>query len=127
MNELTPSTLPNVVREEKETCLIVKNPKADAKKFLKLYGHDSIQKVLDITALKDKYRSFESRRKLRDSYDVFLCDERVLPQLPALLGKTFFDVKKFPIPVELKSTTFNNHVEKALTALHMYIPSGDSM
>ena len=33
-----------------------------------------------------KYESFEAKRKLCNSYDLFLADERVLPSLPKLIG-----------------------------------------
>lgn len=48
--------------------------------------------------LREKYRQFEQKRQLCDSYDLFMADERVLPMLPGLLGKTFFDKKKYADP-----------------------------
>ena len=36
----------------------------------------------------------ESVRELRKAYETFLADDRVLPMLPPILGKTFFEVRK---------------------------------
>jgi len=38
------------------------------------------------------------------SYDLFLADDRILPLLPRLLGKKFFESKKFPISVKIKES-----------------------
>lgn len=40
------------------------------------------------------YKSFEAKRKLSASYDLFLCDKRVYGRLSTLLGKKFFEKKK---------------------------------
>lgn len=47
------------------------------------------------------YRSFEAKRKLSTSYDVFLCDKRVYDRLPTLLGKKFFEKKKYDLSEHL--------------------------
>ena len=49
-----------------------------------------ITKVIGISKLKAKYKQFEARRKLRESYDLFVVDDRVVQMMPQLLGKTFF-------------------------------------
>ena len=36
---------------------------------------------------RSKYESFEAKRKLCGSYDLFLADERILVHLPKLLGE----------------------------------------
>lgn len=56
---------------------------------------------MGVGKLRTDYKAFEVRRQLCNGYDLFLADERVLPLLPKLLGKTFFDKKKLPIPVDL--------------------------
>lgn len=50
--------------------------------------------VIGLSKLRANYRDYEAKRKLCDSYDVFLADERILPLLPKLLGKKFFQTKK---------------------------------
>lgn len=62
-----------------------------------------ITRVLGISKLKARYKSFESRRQLLAEHDVFLADARVITLLPNLLGKTFYkSSSKRPIPVNLE-------------------------
>lgn len=61
-----------------------------------------IGRVIDLGKLKKKYKSYESKRQLVAEYDLFLADDRILPALPEVLGKTFNANKnKRPIPVSL--------------------------
>ncbi len=53
-----------------------------------------------------RYESHEAKRELCKLYDLFLADERVLPMLPKLIGKSFFKKKKQPIPVDLTAKDF---------------------
>lgn len=63
-----------------------------------------ITKVISIKKLEAKFRSFESKRQLRDSYDLFLADDRIVTYLAKLLGKTFYNTTaKRPIPVSLEA------------------------
>ena len=50
--------------------------------------------VLDVSQVQKNYPSYEMKRKLRDSYAVFLADDRVLPILSKPLGKAFYKTKK---------------------------------
>ena len=59
--------------------------------------------MLGISKIKTRYKSFESRRQLASEYDVFLADDRVIPLLPRLLGKTVYEGTKRPIPVSLEA------------------------
>lgn len=52
--------------------------------------------------MKAKYKSFESRRQLKDEHDLFLADKRVVTLLPKVLGKTFYTGSKRPIPIDLE-------------------------
>ena len=60
------------------------------------------RQVLGISKLRNNYKAHEQKRKLCDSYDLFLADNRVIPILPKLIGKTFFSKKKQPVPVDLR-------------------------
>ena len=63
----------------------------------------SVKRVVGITKLKAKYKSYESRRQLLSEYDVFLADDRVITYLPGVLGKVFYSSgTKRPIPVTLE-------------------------
>ena len=59
-------------------------------------------RVLGVSKLKARYKSFESRRQLLGEYDVFLADDRVVPLLPKLLGKIVYETPKRPVPVSLE-------------------------
>ena len=50
--------------------------------------------MLGISKLKANYYPFEAKRKLCDSYDLFMADDRIIPSLPKLIGKSFFKKKK---------------------------------
>ncbi len=61
-----------------------------------------ITRVIGLSKLRAKYKSYESRRQLFREHDIFLADDRVIPSLPATLGKVFYKsgVKR-PVPVDL--------------------------
>jgi hypothetical protein len=61
----------------------------------------NIAKVIPLSKLKKDYFGFEAKRKLRGAYDIFLAYDRILGELPKLLGKMFSKKKKPPIPVNL--------------------------
>ena len=91
-------------------CLITPNPQ---RQFKEAIAHPSfsatlskrITKVISIDKLEAKYRSFESKRQLRDSYDLFLADDRIITYLAKSLGKTFYNTTaKRPIPVSLEAS-----------------------
>mmetsp|Transcript_15105 Transcript_15105/g.61846 ORF Transcript_15105/g.61846 Transcript_15105/m.61846 type:complete len:187 (+) Transcript_15105:146-706(+) len=81
--------------ENTEVCFIVKDPQRTVKDYLIENGPCGVTKVLGVSKLKARYKTFESKRQLCDSYDLFLADDRVLPLLPKLLGKQFFRSKKY--------------------------------
>ena len=60
-----------------------------------------ITKVITVQRLKTHYKSFESRRQLFSEHDLFLSDDKIVTQLPELLGKIFYKSGKRPIPVTL--------------------------
>ena len=51
-------------------------------------------KVIGVSKLKKTYGTYEVRRKLIASYDLFFADEKIKALLPPLLGKEFFERKK---------------------------------
>lgn len=61
-----------------------------------------ITRVIDLTHLKAKFKAYEAQRKLFNDHDIFLGDDRIINQLPKVMGKTFFkSTAKRPIPVVL--------------------------
>lgn len=87
-------------------CLITADPQRSVKNIVadsSFPEHLSsrIEKVIGYSKLKDRYKSFESRRQLLSEHDVFLADDRIIMRLVKTLGKVFYKSSKRPIPVQL--------------------------
>ncbi|KAL9032516.1 MAG: hypothetical protein Q9214_007938, partial [Letrouitia sp. 1 TL-2023] len=101
--------LPHSVNQSQTTsvCLITCDPQRIFKDSI---THPSfppalsskIQKVIGISKLKARYKSFESRRQLHNEHDVFLADDRAITLLPKALGKIFYKGPKKPVPIRLE-------------------------
>lgn len=114
-NRLKPGTIPlphpYTNAADSEICLITADPPASSSRAYKdLVKHPkfpaelstSIAKVIKVSSLRSKYKSFESLRKLYAEYDIFFADDRVIHMLPQILGKVFYKTTgKRPIPVSL--------------------------
>ncbi|KAK7208029.1 ribosomal protein L1/ribosomal biogenesis protein [Myxozyma melibiosi] len=76
----------------------------------------SLARIIGVSKLRSKFKTFEARRQLRDGYDLFLADDRIVAMLPPLLGKTFIGVKKMPIPIRFLGPTGkkNEETQKAV-------------
>jgi len=98
--------------DEVELCLICKDPQREYKD--KLAAQSVRAKVIGVSKLKKKYVPHEAKRQLCASYDLFVADQRVLPMLPALLGKTFFKKKKLPAVVDLKKRDLRAELEETV-------------
>ncbi|KAK7826630.1 putative ribosome biogenesis protein C8F11.04 [Quercus suber] len=83
-----------------------------------------ISKVLKLSKLKSDYRPFEAKRKLCDSYDMFFVDKRIVPLMPGLLGKHFYQKKKLPVPVDLTHKNWKEQIERARASALVYLRSG---
>ena len=86
-------------------CLITSDPQ---RSFKEVISHPSFPKplasqlrVLGVSKIKTRYKSFESKRQLVAEHDVFLADDRAITLLPRLLGKTLYETSKRPIPVNI--------------------------
>ncbi len=100
--------------EDTEVCLITKDDKSTVKSKLEekeikgvtkvillmlcyeyaYVNHYGLPQVIPIAKLKTNYKSYELKRRLSSSYDVFLTDKRLYHMLSRLLGKKFFEKKK---------------------------------
>lgn len=112
-----------------DVCLIVKDLKkadydASNDQWKRKWRSDSSKSpnklavtFLPISELKLCYQSFESRRKLAATFDVFLADKRIVHHLPTNLGKAFYGKSrdKIPIPVNIEDKNLVTVVEKALS------------
>lgn len=75
-------------------CLLVKDPQREYKDLLTTLNIKLIERVVGVSKLKGKFKAFDARRQLLQDHDLFLADDRILPLLPKLLGKKWFDAKK---------------------------------
>ena len=100
--------LPHTLNRSSATsiCLITPDPQRAFKDVLEQPSFPralaSQIRILGLTKLKQRYKSFESRRQLHAQYDVFLADDRAVTVLPRLLGKIFYESSKRPVPVRLE-------------------------
>ncbi|PHT70258.1 hypothetical protein T459_25362 [Capsicum annuum] len=61
---------------------------------------------MKLSKLKSEYKSFEEKKELYDSYELFLADKRVVSLLPGLLGKPFYKKKrKVPVLMDLRGNS----------------------
>ncbi|KAG4103048.1 ribosomal protein L1 [Neocallimastix lanati (nom. inval.)] len=110
--------------KDTEVCLITKDPQSEYKEMLKEQGITSINKVIGVTKLKKKYKPYEAKRQLCNSYDIFLSDDRVIPILPKLIGKSFYEKKKNPVPIKMKKGSLLKEITNALNSTYYFVNSG---
>jgi ribosome biogenesis protein UTP30 len=113
-------------KDTTRVCLIVKDPRS-AIKDLNIEFPFKV-KIIDIEKLKLKYSRFNERRDLIKEYDIFLCDYKVYFLLKKLLGKPFYDAKKYPIPTKINPSDKNSILQevssKATTGTTFYMSNG---
>ena len=97
MHTCRPVKFPIVDPRTSAVCLITKDPQREYKDLIASQGIKFISRVVDVRHLKGKWKPFEARRMLLRENGLFLADERVVPLLPNLLGKIFFNAKKYAI------------------------------
>ncbi|KAG8684527.1 hypothetical protein FRC09_015331 [Ceratobasidium sp. 395] len=105
-------------------CLITKDPQREYKDLLAAQNIKFVSRVVGVTKLKGKFKPFEVRRQLLKDHGLFLADERVVPLLPKLLGKIFFNAKKQPIPVNLQKKDLKAELERAVSSTYMHQNQG---
>ncbi|NWH96132.1 RL1D1 protein, partial [Aegithalos caudatus] len=113
--------LPHGIRPETaEICLFTKDePNLSAEQTENLYkkvlfrnGIRSISQIISYKTLKKEYKMYEAKRRLLNSFDLFLCDDRIRRLLPSHLGKHFYERKKTPLSVNLKAKDLAKELEK---------------
>jgi ribosome biogenesis protein UTP30 len=86
-------------------CLITADPQRAVKNLVAdpTFPDDlksRIAQIIGLTKLKERYKTFETRRQLVAEHDIFLADDRIINRLPAVLGKVFYKgTSKRPIPI----------------------------
>ncbi len=82
-------------------------------------------KVIGYTKLSKNYKQYSARRELLKSYDAFFVDDRILPMMPRVLGKTFFARKRQPVPVAMSgSRSLTNALQRARDSTPLYLGAG---
>ncbi|XP_002197761.4 ribosomal L1 domain-containing protein 1 isoform X1 [Taeniopygia guttata] len=113
--------LPHGIRPETaDICLFTKDePNLSAEQTENLYkklllrnGIRSISQIISYKTLKKEYKMFEAKRRLLNSFDLFLSDDRIRRLLPSHLGKHFYEKKKAPLSVNLKAKDLAKELEK---------------
>ena len=99
-------------RPDSSICLITADPQRAFKDVLEEEPFPaqlrSQIRVLGLEKLKQRYKSFEQKRELMADYDIFLADDRIITNLPYLLGKTAYQSSKRPMPIDLKPSNEKN-------------------
>lgn len=94
--------------------------------------HEVIGEIIPGSELKTTYKQFEKRRELFSQYDIFLSDDALITSLPKLLGKTFYDSRKVPIPVKIQDkisipSLLNQIQKKVLKSIVYQTPRSNSL
>ncbi|ODN73106.1 ribosome biogenesis protein UTP30 [Cryptococcus wingfieldii CBS 7118] len=107
-------------------CLIVKDTQREYKDLLATHNIKFVARVVGVEKLKGKFKPYEPRRELMRDHEVFLCDDRVVPLMPKLLGKMFFEAKKQPIPVNLARKDLKAELGRAISSTYFHPSTGTS-
>jgi ribosome biogenesis protein UTP30 len=91
-------------RDGSDVCLITKDPQKTFEELLELNPVDGITRTLSVSTLRKEFSRYKNQRELMNLYDLFLVDDRVVPMLPALLGKHFFRRNRQPLPVNIRKS-----------------------
>lgn len=113
-----------IVPPDAEICLFVKDPQRNYKNLLEEKKVTAVHKVIGVSKLRSNYKQYEAKRQLCASYGMFLADARVLTVLPKLIGKTFFNKKKHPIPVDMTKGDLKKEIARALGSTYMHLTPG---
>mmetsp|Transcript_68027 Transcript_68027/g.127036 ORF Transcript_68027/g.127036 Transcript_68027/m.127036 type:complete len:388 (+) Transcript_68027:26-1189(+) len=91
--------------DQSEVCLLCKD---DCKKMYKeLFLQDKkvpgVTKVIAVSKLLKEYKEGKDRQMLRDTFDLFVCDDRVYQKMWELLGVNFKSGNKYPVPIRIRT------------------------
>ena len=107
--------------------MFVKDPSRDFKNEIASLKVPCIAKVIGYDKLKRDFKQYKYRRDLLRDYDLFLADLRIYKMLPEVLGKAFYEKKKFPSPLKLhgfKPKELKEQLNKAAKATYFVQGNG---
>ena len=87
--------------QRSRVCVIVKDPARAFKDQIEQLNIPCIAKVIGFDKLKRNFKQYKDKRSLLKEYDAFLADIRIYKMLPELMGKEFYQRKKYPCPVKM--------------------------
>ena len=106
--------------------IITKPPQRTYKDLVTEHNIKFVNRVVDTDKLRGKWKPYEARRNLMRENDLWLADERIVPSLPKLLGKMFFQAKKQPIPVNLQRKDLKAELGRAINSTYFHPSTGTS-
>lgn len=103
-------------KARRRVCLIIRDPAEDWLNLDINFDNESDIEVNVITyaSLKQEYFQYEQRRNLLKQFDVFLCDNHIYMMLKKILGKAFYDAKKYPFGITIDKKKENSNATKEL-------------
>ncbi|XP_059471840.1 ribosomal L1 domain-containing protein 1-like [Neocloeon triangulifer] len=126
----------SLLEETSDVALIVpdlehktKNPDNEAvaqlyESRLRARGLKQRIQIITLRQIMTEYKTYESKRKLCNSFDLFLADGRIIGRLVPLLGKHFQTAKKNPFPVRTQPiATLVTSIHKAMSKTMMPLNS----
>jgi len=114
--------LKHSIYSEATVCVITKDPQKHYRQVLSEL-QVPVEKIIGISKLR-KYPTYEDKRRLCNSFDLFLADRDLLDKLSPLLGKVFFKTKKQPALIKLTPSCARQQVERARNSTVMLMAPG---
>ncbi|XP_014063946.1 ribosomal L1 domain-containing protein 1 isoform X2 [Salmo salar] len=84
------------------------------KKLLAERGVKNVTEVIPYKTLRTEYKPFEAKRRLLGNFDMFLSDDRVRRMLSSHIGKHFYERKKEPLSVNLRSKKLALDIQRTI-------------
>lgn len=110
---------------DSEMCVFVRDPAKTYKRLIKDADLPNVKKVMGVTKLRNEWGQFEARRKLLNSYDLFVCDDAISLVLTRFLGKQFITTKKFPLGVKMgPGHNIGTQISKVRDSAAFYLTAG---
>lgn len=128
--------LPNpVIADDIKVCVIAKDDFISKEMLEQIEDMElpHFKKVITVKELKTTYKAYQSRRRLLSEYDLFFIDSNVIPLMPKLLGKIFYQSSKLPLTIKFTSEKkfslelFEKSYKDALKSLAYMLPMGNTM
>ena len=106
-------------------CLFVKeDSKKAVKEALEAAPVPGLTKIITLAKLRTHYARYKEKRELCAEFDLFFCDDRILPMMPQVLGKEFFERKKLPVAVKVTRAGFGTAITKARDSTFLHLNWG---